>query len=46
MGHWMDRNECRIFPKLLNEVRNPYPEFILFKQHPRLFRQTFYYLQL
>jgi hypothetical protein len=40
----MNKQDATIFPFFLNEMRNPYPEMILFKQHPRTKKRFFYYL--
>jgi hypothetical protein len=31
--HWMNLKDAHIFKDFLQETRNPYPKFILFKQH-------------
>ncbi len=42
--HWMATEDAAVFPWLFNLTRNPYPDTILFKQHPRRKRDNFYYI--
>lgn len=42
----MLKKEGNMFGRFFSEVRDPYPEFVLFRQHPRTFKRTFYYLRL
>ena len=43
-SHWMEFKDAAIFKDFFKEKRNPYPDFIVFKQHPRMRKQYFYYL--
>lgn len=43
-SHWMDFNDTKIFCNFFSEERDPYPEFLVFKQHPRVKRQYFYFI--
>lgn len=43
-GHWMNLQDTRIFSNFFKETRNPYPDCILFKQHPRTKKNHFYYI--
>ena len=45
-GHWMNHQDAKMFANFLKEERRPYPELILFKQHPRCRKQFFYYLEV
>jgi hypothetical protein len=42
----MNHSDGEIFANFLNEIRNPYPDYILFKQHPRTKKQYFYYIEI
>lgn len=42
----MCHRDATMFCPFLQEVRNPYPSFILFKQHPRYKKKYFYYLEV
>ena len=45
-GHWMNKEDAKIFPWLFEHDRKPYPNFIIFKQHPRRTKDVFYYIRI
>ena len=42
----MHHKDAHILITFLEETRNPYPEYILWKQHPRTAKKYFYYLEV
>lgn len=42
----MNFKDAGILREFLQEVRDPYPNFILFKQHPRYQKRYFYYIEV
>ena len=42
----MNKDDAKVFPWLFACSRNPYPNLILFKQHPRRNKETFYYIRV
>lgn len=43
-SHWMEFKDAAIFGDFFKETRHPYPDCIVFKQHPRIRKQYFYYI--
>ena len=45
-GHWMDKEDSHLMKQVLGEVRNPYPDDIVFRQHSRTKKPFFYYIEV
>ena len=45
-GHWMKKRDAKIFPWLFSQTRDPYPNLIVFKQHPKRHKSLFYYIRI
>jgi len=43
--HWMDFGETEIFPWFFQKERNPYPDFVLFNEHPDRQKHMLYYVK-